>query len=133
MLCMLLRKRLCGARLSAIVQPGLERVLLLKFDAHNELGDEITLTLAVEIMGRHSNIILIDERGLVIDSVKRIDSELSSMRLILPGIQYELPPAQDKYNIAEGLPDEAANKVLACQGQRLDKALMGVIALPRQL
>ena len=56
MLCMLLRKRLCGARLSAIVQPGLERVLLLKFDAHNELGDEITLTLAVEIMGRHSNI-----------------------------------------------------------------------------
>ena len=127
MLCMLLRKRLCGARLSAIVQPGLERVLLLKFDAHNELGDEITLTLAVEIMGRHSNIILIDERGLVIDSVKRIDSELSSMRLILPGIQYELPPAQDKYNIAEGLPDEAANKVLACQGQRLDKALMGVI------
>ena len=127
MLCMLLRKRLCGARLSAIVQPGLERVLLLKFDAHNELGDEITLTLAVEIMGRHSNIILIDERGLVIDSVKRIDSELSSMRLILPGIQYELPPAQDKYNIAEGLPAEAANKVLACQGQRLDKALMGVI------
>ena len=127
MLCMLLRKRLCGARLSAIVQPGLERVLLLKFDAHNELGDEITLTLAVEIMGRHSNIILIDERGLVIDSVKRIDSELSSMRLILPGIQYELPPAQDKYNIAEGLPDEAANKVLACHGQRLDKALMGVI------
>ena len=59
MLCMLLRKRLCGARLSAIEQPGLERVLLLKFDAHSELGDEITLTLAVEIMGRHSNIILI--------------------------------------------------------------------------
>ena len=127
MLCMLLRKRLCGARLSAIEQPGLERVLLLKFDAHNELGDEITLTLAVEIMGRHSNIILIDERGLVIDSVKRIDSELSSMRLILPGIQYELPPAQEKYNMADGTPSEAAKQVLSCKGQKLDKALMSVI------
>ena len=127
MLCMLLRKRLCGARLSAIEQPGLERVLLLKFDAHNELGDEITLTLAVEIMGRHSNIILIDERGLVIDSVKRIDSDLSSMRLILPGIKYELPPAQNKLNIAECGPEEAAEKILTCKGLRLDKALMSVI------
>ncbi len=127
MLCMLMRKRLCGARLSAIEQPGLERVLLLKFDAHNELGDEITLTIAVEIMGRHSNLILIDERGLVIDSVKRIDSELSSLRLILPGIQYELPPAQDKCNLMESRPEEAAERVCDCKGQRLDKALMSVI------
>ena len=127
MLCMLLRKRLCGARLSAIEQAGLERVLLLKFDAHSELGDEITLTLAVEIMGRHSNIILIDERGLVIDSVKRVDSDLSSMRLILPGIQYELPPAQDKLNILDAEAESAARSVLACKGQKLDKALMSII------
>ncbi len=127
MLCMLLRKRLCGARLSAIEQPGLERVLLLKFDAHSELGDEITLTLAVEIMGRHSNIILIDERGLVIDSVKRIDSELSSMRLVLPGIKYELPPAQDKMNLLDGSADRAAEAVINCKGQKLDRTLMTVI------
>ena len=127
MLCMLLRKRLCGARLSAIEQPGLERVLLLKFDAHSELGDEITITLAVEIMGRHSNIILIDERGLVIDSVKRVDSELSSLRLILPGIKYELPPAQEKLNMMEESEKTAANRVLTCKGLKLDKALMTVI------
>ena len=127
MLCMLLRKRLCGSRLSSIEQPELERVLLLKFDAHSELGDEITLTLAVEIMGRHSNIILIDERGLVIDSVKRIDSELSSVRLILPGIKYELPPAQDKLNINESNAKNVAEQVIVCKGQRLDKALMNVI------
>ncbi|MBQ9903066.1 MAG: NFACT family protein [Clostridia bacterium] len=127
MLCMLLRKRLCGARLSAIEQPGLERVLLLKFDAHNELGDEITLTLAVEIMGRHSNIILIDERGLVIDAVKRIDSEMSSLRYILPGIQYELPPAQEKRNLMECDADDVARQVVECKAQKLDKALMGVI------
>ena len=127
MLCMLLRKRLCGARLSALEQPGLERVLLLKFDAHNELGDEITLTLAVEIMGRHSNIILIDERGLVIDSVKRIDNELSSIRLILPGIKYEFPPAQSKVNILEEKADKAAEHVMHCQANKLDKVIMNVI------
>lgn len=127
MLCMLLRKRLCGARLASIEQAGLERVLRLKFDAHNELGDEITLTLAVEIMGRHSNIILIDERGLVIDSVKRIDSDLSSMRMILPGIKYELPPAQDKINILATDISDMAEKILVCKGYKLDKALMNVI------
>ncbi len=127
MLCMLLRKRLCGARLSAIEQPGLERVLLLKFDAHNELGDEITLTLAVEIMGRHSNIILIDERGLVIDSVKRIDSELSSMRMVLPGLLYELPPAQEKLHLLDGDVEAFSTRIRLCKGQRLDKALLNTI------
>ncbi len=127
MLCMLLRKRLCGARLSAVEQAGLERVLLLKFDAHNELGDEIELTVAVEIMGRHSNIILIDERGLVIDAVKRIDSDLSSMRLILPGIKYELPPAQEKQNLLEHDAETMAAFVKQCKGYKLDKALMSVI------
>lgn len=127
MLCMLLRKRLCGARLSAIEQAGLERVLLLKFDAHNELGDKIVLTLAVEIMGRHSNIILFDERGLVIDAVKRIDSEVSSLRMILPGLKYELPPAQDKQNLLENDTAEMVEKIKLCKGNKLDKSLMSVI------
>ncbi len=127
MLCMLLRKRLCGARLSDIKQLGLERVLLLKFDAHNELGDEIVLTLAVEIMGRHSNIILYDERGLVIDAVKRIDSDLSSMRLILPGLKYEFPPAQDKLNLLESDVNEIVEQIKFCKGIKLDKALMSAV------
>ncbi|MBQ5545866.1 MAG: NFACT family protein, partial [Clostridia bacterium] len=127
MLCMLLRKRLCGARLSAVEQAGLERVLLLKFDAHNELGDEIELTVAVEIMGRHSNIILIDERGLVIDAVKRIDSDLSSLRLILPGIRYELPPAQEKQNPLSADAESLVDAIEICKGYKLDKACMTVI------
>lgn len=127
MLCMLLRKKLCGAKLSAIEQAGLERVLLLKFEAHNELGDEIVLTLAVEIMGRHSNIILYDERGLVIDSVKRIDSELSSVRPVLPGMKYELPPAQDKINLLESDACTVAEHIKSCKGNKLDKALMSII------
>ncbi len=127
MLCMLLRKKLCGARLASVEQAGLERVLLLRFDAHNELGDEITLTLAVEIMGRHSNLILVDERGLIVDSVKRIDSERSSLRMILPGLKYELPPAQDKINLMEADLPSVVKQVKACKDKKLDKALMEVI------
>ncbi|MGN0473645.1 MAG: NFACT family protein [Acutalibacteraceae bacterium] len=124
MLCMLLRKKLCGARLSAIKQVDLERVLLLEFDAHNELGDEIVLTLAVEIMGRHSNIILVDERGLIVDSVKRIDSDMSSMRFILPGLKYELPPAQNKINLKNVECGEIIDKIKSCKGSKLDKAIL---------
>lgn len=124
MLCMLLRKKLCGARLSAIKQVDLERVLLLEFDAHNELGDEIVLTLAVEIMGRHSNIILVDERGLIVDSVKRIDSDMSSMRFILPGLKYELPPAQNKINLKNVECGEIIDKIKSCKGSKLDNAIL---------
>ena len=127
MLCMLLRKKLCGARLASVEQAGLERVLLLRFDAHNDLGDEITLTLAVEIMGRHSNLILVDERGLIVDAVKRIDSERSSLRMILPGLRYELPPAQDKINLLETDPPSITERLKVCKGKKLDKALMEVV------
>ncbi len=92
MFCMLLRKRLTGGRLIAIRQNGWERALYFDFDCVNELGDIVRLTLAVEIMGRHSNIILIDENGLVVDAVKRVDIEMSSVRPVLPGLRYELPP-----------------------------------------
>ena len=68
MFCMLLRKRMTGGRLAAIRQPGLERALYLDFDCVNELGDIVRLTLAVEIMGRHSNIILV-ENGQVVDAI----------------------------------------------------------------
>jgi len=96
MLCMLLRKRLAGARLVAVRQPGLERMLYLDFDATNDLGDRIRLTLVMEIMGRYSNIIFVDENGKIIDALKRVDEEMSSERLVFPGMTYELPPPQDK-------------------------------------
>lgn len=127
MLCMLLRKKLCGAKLSGIKQIGLERVLILEFEAHNELGDKILLTLAVEIMGRYSNIILIDEKGLIIDSVKRIDSDISSVRFILPGLKYELPPAQNKANLLECKCEDIIEKIKPCKGVKLDKSLIAAI------
>ena len=99
MLCMLLRKKLQGAKLLEITQPDLERALMLKFDSVNELGDHVELTLAVEIMGRYSNIILVDENGKIIDALKRVDAEMSSERLVLPGLLYRLPPPQDKLSM----------------------------------
>lgn len=101
MFCMLLRKHLGSGRLVSVQQMGLDRILHLQFETVNELGDTVVLTLAVEIMGRHSNIIIIGPDGRIIDSIKRIDHEMSGVRPILPGMVYTLPPAQDKLNLLD--------------------------------
>ena len=99
MFCMLLRKRLTSAKLTAIRQPDLERMLFFDFDCINELGDKVRLSLAVEIMGKHSNVVLIDGEGIIVDALKRVDLTLSSKRLVLPSLIYEMPPSQDKLSI----------------------------------
>ncbi len=99
MLCMLFRKQLVGATLTGIDQAGLDRILFLRFSATNEIGDKVRRTLAVEIMAQYSNIILLDENDIVIDSVKRVDFSKSSARQVLPGMPYRLPPGQDKLNL----------------------------------
>ncbi len=125
MFCMLLRKHLTSAHLLAVRQPGLERMLQFDFESRNELGDRVTKTLIIEVMGRHSNIILVDEAGRVADSIKRIDFSVSSKRQILPGLPYEMPPAQDKADpLACSMEDFL--EVLASVGEteRLDKAIL---------
>lgn len=99
MLTMLLRKHLGGARLVDIVQDGFERILTLVFDAKNDLGDPVTFRIVIEIMGRYSNIILVDNNDTIVECVKRIDALKSSVREILPGLKYQLPPQQNKMNI----------------------------------
>ena len=96
MFCMLLRKHLSSARLAQVRQVGMDRILHLVFETANELGDRVELILAVEIMGRHSNCILVGADGRIADAVKRVDQETSSVRPILPGLPYELPPMQGK-------------------------------------
>lgn len=123
MLCMLLRKTLVGAVLTGLRQAGLDRVLFLDFDASNEIGDRVHPSLCIEIMARHSNIILLDENGTVIDAVKRIDAAKSSVREILPGVPYELPPAQDKVNLLQEDARAAYERVLA-QGEALLSAAL---------
>ena len=99
MFCMLLRKLLQGAWLTGVSQPELERVLRLEFSSKNELGDKVKYFLVIEIMSRHSNIILLDQNERIIDSVKRVNDEVSQVRQVLPNLQYASPPAQHKLNI----------------------------------
>ena len=124
MLCMLLRKNLGGAAITDIRQHGLDRIIFIDFSGTNEIGDKTSFTLAVEIMAKHSNIILINESGIVTDSVKRIDMTQSSVRQILPGTIYQLPPSQNKTNILETDPATLCGRVLSCGGKRLSGALL---------
>lgn len=96
MFCMLLRKHLGGGKLTAVRQDGLERILYFDFLCMNELGDMVTVTLACEIMGRCSNLILISQEGRVIDSIKRVDESMSRERMVLPGMTYTLPPRESR-------------------------------------
>lgn len=128
MFCMLLRKRLTGGRLCAIRQEGWERALYLDFDCISELGDPVRLTLAVEIMGRHSNIILIGQDGLIIDAIKRVDPAMSSVRPILPGLRYEVPPPSDGLDFAVHTPDEVVAAVKRGKDGPLSKALLSAVS-----
>lgn len=97
-LCMLLRKNLSGAKVRAVTQTGLDRVLTLRFDAYNEMGDPVCRDLVAELTGRHCNIIF-TESGRVLDAVKRIDSASPTVRRVLPGGPYLPPPAQEKTDL----------------------------------
>lgn len=96
--CMLLRKHLQNARIMAITQPGLERILHFHLEHLNELGDLCEKKLIVEVMGKHSNIIFCDDKEQIIDSIKHISGMVSSVREVLPGRPYFIPRTQDKYN-----------------------------------
>ena len=96
--CMLLRKHLQNARITGIIQPGLERIIHLELEHLNELGDLCRKKLIVEIMGKHSNIIFCDDQNKIIDSIKHISGMVSSVREVLPGRDYFIPQTQEKLN-----------------------------------
>ena len=95
--CMLLRKHLQNARILDITQPGLERVIRIRLEHLNEMGDLCQKTLVIEIMGKHSNLIFCNE-DTIIDSIKHISGMVSSVREVLPGREYFIPQTQDKQN-----------------------------------
>lgn len=128
MLCMLLRKRLTGAKLKEITQYQLERVIRFTFDATDELGDKIELSLIAEIMGKYSNVIFVDGSGNVIDALKRVDMTMSSQRLVLPGVEYRLPPPQDKLNPLEVTADEIIGRIRSSgKTVTLNKAILSAV------
>lgn len=94
--CMLLRKHLNSARIISITQPQLERIIKIEIEHLNELGDLCTKYLIIEIMGKHSNIIFVDDQNMIIDSIKHISGFVSSVREVLPGREYFIPQTQEK-------------------------------------
>ena len=128
MLCMLLRKQLTGAVIREVRQAGLDRIVFFDMDATDEIGDRVKRTLVVEIMAQYSNCILLDENGVIIDALKRVDATKSSFREVLPRLPYKLPPAQDKYDIREVSPEQAAQRVLSYENKALSSALLGTLS-----
>ncbi len=96
MFCMLLRKHIVGARIAEISQPDMERMLIFDLDTRDEMGMEAKKQLIIEMMGRNANIILTGAEGLIIDCLRRVDGDMSSLRQLLPGLIYRLPPKQEK-------------------------------------
>lgn len=98
MFCMLLRKHITGGKIVSITQPLFERIVEIHIEATNELGDKENKKLIIEIMGRHSNIILTKENYTILDSIKHISADKSSIRQVLPNKEYIYPPNQHKHN-----------------------------------
>ena len=96
--CMLLRKHIGSGKIVSVIQPDMERAIEFRIEHLNELGDICYKTLVVEIMGKHSNIIFLNEERMILDSIKHISGNVSSVREVLPGRNYFLPKTQEKYN-----------------------------------
>ncbi len=96
MFCMLLRKHLVGARISALHQPERERIIIFELDGYDEMGLAVKKQLIVEMIGRGTNIILVSGEGIIIDCLRRVDAEMSAIRQVLPGLIYRLPISQTK-------------------------------------
>lgn len=96
MFCMLLRKRIAGGKIVRFEQERLDRVLKISIETYNDLGDLSEFALYCELMGKHSNIILVNEKGVIVDAIKHVGLGMSSVRFVMPGLEYSAPPAQDK-------------------------------------
>ena len=114
--CMLLRKHIGSGRVVDIVQPGFDRIIDFLFEHLDEMGDVRQKHLIVELMGRHSNIIFTDEAGRILDSIKRVPLDVSSVRQVLPGMQYETPKAEGKVDPREITKEDYTGRLLGVSG-----------------
>ncbi|MCL2566314.1 MAG: NFACT family protein [Defluviitaleaceae bacterium] len=121
--CMVLRKHLAGGKIVRINQPGFERILEVSIESINEMGDLSKKQLIIEIMGKHSNIILVDEKGVIIDSVKRVSLDKSSVRQVLPGMAYVYPPGQDKLDPRSTVKEDFLAKIGTLTAMKAGEAI----------
>ena len=120
--CMLLRKHIGNGRIVDVSHPGLERIIQLRIEHLDELGDLRQKTLVVEIMGKHSNIIFCDEKDQIIDSIKHVPAQMSSVREVLPGRPYFIPDTMEKQDPLTAA-DEDFSRALRGKPMRISKAV----------
>ena len=120
--CMLLRKHIANGRIVGIFQPSLERIIRFEIEHLDELGDLCRKSLIVEIMGKHSNIIFCNEKGMIIDSIKHVSAQMSSVREVLPGREYFIPDTMKKENPL-GIPEENFTQELLSKPMPVGKAI----------
>ncbi|QTC42354.1 NFACT family protein [Bacillus sp. V3] len=124
MFCMLLRKHLEGYIIEDIKQSGLDRMIVFEVKGRNEIGDVSYKQLIIEIMGRHSNIIIVDKgRNMILDSIKHISPSMNTHRTVLPGHEYVMPPQQDKRNPLEATSEDVL-RALDFNAGKLDKQIV---------
>ena len=101
MLCMLLRKHMQGGRILSVSQPEGERMMVITFSSTDELGRVSEKRLVCELMGKRTNILLLDENGIILGCVKKVDYEMSPDRALLPGLAYRMPPRSGRPSVYE--------------------------------
>ena len=123
--CMVLRKHIANGRITRIYQPHMERIINIEVEHLDEMGDLCTKTLVVELMGKHSNIIFCNSDGMIIDSIKRVSSLMSSVREVLPGREYCIPATQEeKLNPLE-VTEDAFMETVMTKPVSITKAIYG--------
>lgn len=128
--CMLLRKYLAGARIIKVINPGYERIVELVLSTTDELHDVKEMRLTAELMGRYSNLILINQSGKIIDSAIHVDCSINRVREVMPARIYDYPPKQDKIipDVAFRMVHEGKLPIIEAEmGRPVNKALLGSI------
>lgn len=127
-LCMLLRKQLLGGRVISVRQISGDRVVYVDIDVVDEMGDHVLRRLILEVMGRHSNLMLVDENDRILEAARHVNMDMSRVRQIQPGLTYAAPPAQDKLAPEDVTPQALLEKLMAQGDVPLHKALGASVA-----
>lgn len=122
--CMILRKHLQSAKLTEVNQLNFDRILELKFESRDELGFSETYYLLTEIMGKHSNLILLNDKRRIVDCIKHIGCDVNRYREILPGVNYVSPPTNNKINPLLTTIDEFNSFIVANKEMNIEKLIM---------
>ncbi|MBQ8555357.1 MAG: NFACT family protein [Clostridia bacterium] len=128
MFCMLLRKQLLGGRVLAVSQIGGDRVVHIDIDTVDDMGDHVLRRLILEIMGRHSNLILVDGQERILEAARHVSLDMSRVRQVQPGLPYLPPPAQDKLDPAKATAENLLSRLEAAGDVPLFKALAGSVS-----